>query len=94
MLDDLGWDPDDDRASFDLTLPVHELREALKRLRQDAEQGLEPSEEERRAHEEFEEVRAYFERARDVCGELIGRLGTEGPGRRPGEATGGAEATT
>ena len=75
MLDDLNWDPDDDRASFDLTLPLHELIEALKRLRQDAEMGLEP-EEAQRAHEEFEEVRAYFERARDVCRELIDTLDT------------------
>ena len=72
MLNDLGWDPDDDRESFDLTLPPLELIEVLKRLRQDAEQDKE----ERRAHEEFEEVRAYFERVRDVCGELIDALDT------------------
>jgi arylsulfatase A-like enzyme len=77
MLDDLGWDPDDERESFDLTLPPHDLMEALKRLRHDAEDGL-SEKEEQRAREEADEVKAYFESARDVCGELIDALDTRG----------------
>lgn len=73
MLDDLGWNPEDERQSFDLTLPPHDLMEALKRLRHDAEDGL-SEKEEQRAREESDEVKAYFENARDVCGELIDTL--------------------
>ena len=77
MLNDLGWDPDDERESFDLTLPQHDLMEALKRLRHDAEDGL-SEKEEQRAREEADEVKAYFERALDVCRELIDTLDTRG----------------
>jgi hypothetical protein len=77
MLDDLGWDPEDERDSFDLTLPPHDLMEALKRLRHDAEDGL-SEKEEQRAREESDEVKAYFESARDICGDLIDALDTRG----------------
>lgn len=73
MLDDLGWNPEDARQSFDLTLPPHDLIEALKRLRHDAEDGL-SEKEEQRAREESDELKAYFESARDVCGALIDTL--------------------
>jgi hypothetical protein len=53
MLDDLGWDPEDARDSYALTQPCHELIEALKRLRLDAEEGLDPPEDERRKREEL-----------------------------------------
>lgn len=72
-LDDLGWNPEDPRQSFDLTLPPHDLIEALKRLRHDAEDGL-AEKEEQRAREESDELKAYFESARDVCGALIDTL--------------------
>jgi hypothetical protein len=78
MLNDLGWDPEDERESFDLTLPSHDLMEALKRLRHDAEDGL-SEKEEQRAREEADEVKGYFESARNVCGELIDALDTRGP---------------
>jgi hypothetical protein len=60
MLDDLGWDSEDERQFFDLTLPPHDLMKALKRLRHDAEEGL-SEKEELRAREEADEVKAYFE---------------------------------
>jgi hypothetical protein len=31
LLADIGWDPGDGRESFELTMPVHDLTEALKR---------------------------------------------------------------
>ena len=40
MLNDLGWNPEDARDTYSLTQPRHELIEALKRLRLDAEDGL------------------------------------------------------
>ncbi len=78
MLDDLGWDPEDARDSYALTQPRHELIEALKRLRLDAEEGLDPPEDERRKREEFDELVEYFTRAHDLCAELIDALDTRG----------------
>lgn len=78
MLNDLGWNPDDARVSYELTQPRHELIEALKRLRLDAEDGLDPPEDERRKREEYDELIAYFTRARDLCAELIDALDTRG----------------
>lgn len=60
MLNDLGWDPDDARDSYSLTQPRHELIEALKRLRLDAEDGLDAPEDERRKREEYDELVEYF----------------------------------
>jgi len=71
MLDDLGWNPDDARASFPLTLPPDELIEALKRLCQDAEGGLNPPEDAQRSRAEYDELIEHFKRASDLCAELI-----------------------
>jgi uncharacterized protein YkuJ len=76
MLNDLGWNPDDARDSYALTQPLHELIEALKRLRLDAEDGLDPPEDERRKREEYDELVEYFTSARDLCAELIDALDT------------------
>lgn len=76
MLDDLGWDPDDARDSYPLTLPPDELIEALKRLRQDAEGGLNPPEDARRDRAAYDALIEYFTRARDLCIELIDTLDT------------------
>ena len=78
MLNDLGWDPDDARDSYALMQPRHELIEALKRLRLDAEDGLDAPEDEKRKREEYDELIAYFTRARDLCAELIDALDTRG----------------
>ncbi|HEY8809136.1 MAG TPA: hypothetical protein VIM28_03850 [Solirubrobacterales bacterium] len=78
MLNDLGWNPDDARDSYALTQPRHELIEALKRLRLDAEDGLDAPEDEKRKREEYDELIAYFTRARDLCAELIDALDTRG----------------
>lgn len=76
MLNDLGWNPEDARDTYALTQPRHELIEALKRLRLDAEDGLDAPEDERRKREEYDELIAYFTRARDLCAELIDALDT------------------
>jgi hypothetical protein len=52
------------------------LIEALKRLRLDAEDGLDAPEDERRKREEYDELVEYFTRARDLCAELIDALDT------------------
>ena len=78
LLDALGWDPDDSRDTYTLTAPPDELIRMLTRLREDAEGGLNPPEDERRAHEEYDELIEHFRRVRDLCAELIDALGTRG----------------
>jgi hypothetical protein len=36
LLQDIGWDEHDQRETFDLTMPVHDLMELLKRLHGEA----------------------------------------------------------
>lgn len=36
LLKDIGWDEHDERETFDLTMPVHDLMELLKRLHGEA----------------------------------------------------------
>jgi hypothetical protein len=78
LLDALGWDPDDSRDTYALTAPPEELIRMLTRLREDAEGGLNPPEEARRAHEEHDELIEHFRRARDICTELITGLDPSG----------------
>lgn len=40
LLEDVGWGEDEGRESFELTMPVHDLMELLKRLHDEAEQVL------------------------------------------------------
>lgn len=40
LLEDIGWGEDEGRESFELTMPVHDLTELLKRLHDEAEQVL------------------------------------------------------
>jgi hypothetical protein len=69
LLEDLGWPPDDERRSFELTMPGDELVVVFNRLRGEAKEGLDEPDE-RRAAEETEEVRANYERTAEVCAEL------------------------
>ena len=61
-------------------MPPHDLMEALQRLQRNGRDGL-SEKEELRAREEADEVKAYFESARNVCGELIDTL--DARGQRP-----------
>jgi len=36
LLEDIGWDEDEGRERFDLTMPVHDLMEVLRRLHAEA----------------------------------------------------------
>lgn len=40
LLEEIGWGEDEGRESFELTMPVHDLTELLKRLHDEAEQVL------------------------------------------------------
>lgn len=49
LLHDLGWNPDDDRETVELTMPPLDLMRVARRLRDDARGGLAGLEEERDA---------------------------------------------
>ena len=52
LLDDIGWRGNDDRESFELTMPPHELTQALNRLHDEAAAVLTQSPSERESREE------------------------------------------
>jgi hypothetical protein len=74
LLNDLGWDPDDRREIFAVTVPVADFLATLRRLRTDAERGVDEPEDVRRGREEDDDALEQHLRARDACAELIARL--------------------
>jgi len=74
LLADIGWQPRDDREAFELTMPAHDLMEALKRLHDEAERVLLESSTERESKEADAETDARFQLGLDACEEvLVGR---------------------
>jgi hypothetical protein len=78
LLDDIGWQPQEDRDEFELTMPPNDLAELLKRLHGEAEQLLEQSPGERRSREEDEERERRFLAGSDACEELLVALDGRG----------------
>lgn len=78
LLEDIGWKDKDDRESFDLTMPPHDLMEALKRLHDEAATVLTESGTERESREEDAETEARFQLGLDTCEEVLVGLGREG----------------
>jgi hypothetical protein len=79
LLDDIGWKEKDDRESFELTMPPHDLMEALKRLHGEAEAVLLESTTERESREADAETNARFQLGLDACEEVLVDLdGREG----------------
>jgi hypothetical protein len=74
LLQDIGWHPRDEREVFELTMPVHDLMEVLKRLHDEGERVLTESPAERRSREEDEEVNRRFQIGLDACDELLAHL--------------------
>lgn len=74
LLADIGWAADDERESFELTMPPHDLMETLRRLRGEAEQVLTESRTEREATEEDERTNKRFRVGRDACEALLASL--------------------
>jgi len=77
LLDDIGWKDKDDRESFELTMPPHELTAALKRLHDEAAAVLTESPGERESREEDAETEARFQLGLDACEEVLVGLGRE-----------------
>jgi hypothetical protein len=75
LLTDIGWQPRDDRESFELTMPTHDLMEVLKRLHGEAATVLSGSDTERESQEEDAETDARFQLGRDACEEVLVGLG-------------------
>ncbi len=78
LLADIGWQPRDDRESFELTMPTHDLMEALKRLHGEAATVLSGSGTERESQEADAETDARFQLGLDACEEVLVGLGREG----------------
>jgi len=74
LLADIGWDPDERRQSFELTMEAHDLMEALRRLHGEAEHVLAGSRAEREAAAEDTRTNERFQAGRDACEALLSSL--------------------
>jgi len=74
LLEDIGWSAEDDRHSFDLTMPAHDLMELLQRLHGEAERVLLESITERESREEDAVTNERFQLGYDACEELLADL--------------------
>jgi len=74
LLEDIGWRDREDRASFELTMPAHDLMELLQRLHGEAERVLLESITERESREEDAATNERFRLGYDACEELLADL--------------------
>jgi hypothetical protein len=74
LLEDIGWGEDERRESFELTMPVHDLTELLKRLHDEAEEVLVGKGTERQAREDDRATEERYLRGLDACEELLVKL--------------------
>lgn len=75
LLADIGWQPDENREAFELTMPPHDLMELLRRLHGEGEKLLAGSPGERQSREEERATDERFRRGLDACGALLAGLG-------------------
>jgi hypothetical protein len=71
LLVDIGWAADDDRKSFELTMPPLDLIELLRRLHTEAEKVLVESGTEREASEEDARTDERFQIGHDACEKIL-----------------------
>lgn len=71
LLADIGWQPREERETFELTMPALDLMEVLKRLHEEAERVLLESGTERQAREDDAETDARFQLGLDACEEVL-----------------------
>lgn len=81
LLEDLGWGEDDDQEAVELTMPIVELAQILKRLHGEAEASLPGSPQERASREDDERTDRRLLAAMDTCEELLVALDEEGRAR-------------
>jgi len=78
LLADIGWQPRDDRESFELTMRPLDLTEVLKRLHAEAAAVLTESTTERESKEADRETEARLQLGLDACEEVLVGIGREG----------------
>ena len=71
LLADIGWAADDERQSFELTMPPLDLMELLRRLHAEAEKVLVESGTEREANEDDARTDRRFQIGHDACEEVL-----------------------
>lgn len=82
LLDDLGWDPDEERESYELTMSPHDLMEVLKRLHDEAGEVLQGSSGERQSREEDAETQTRFLHGQDACEQVLIELAARTAGEQ------------
>jgi hypothetical protein len=80
LLADIGWAAEDDRESFELSMPPLDLMEVLRRLRSEAEKVLVESGTEREASEEDSKTNERFQIGHDACETVLADLDSTGRG--------------
>jgi hypothetical protein len=81
LLEDLGWEEEDDRERVELTIPAAELTRVLNRLHDEAEEGFFGSPAERTSRKEDEKTDRRLLLAMNTCEELLGALDRQAEGR-------------
>jgi hypothetical protein len=71
LLEEIGWKENEDRETFELTIPPHDLMEVLKRLHGEAERVLLGSGTEREAREDDQETSERYQLGLDACEEVL-----------------------
>ncbi len=75
LLKDIGWDERDERETFDLTMPAHDLMELLKRLHDEAVKILVGSgSSENRSRREDADTDRRFQLGYETCEKVLADL--------------------
>lgn len=73
-MQDIGWGEKDERETFDLTMPEHDLMELLQRLQGEAVKVLVESGTEAQSRREDAETDQRFQVGYEVCNKLLAEL--------------------
>jgi hypothetical protein len=74
LLQDIGWGEHDERESFELTVPPHDLMELLKRLHDEAAQVLIESSTEAQSAREDADTNRRFQLGYETCEKVLSDL--------------------
>lgn len=74
LLADIGWAAKDERETFELTMPVHDLMELLQRLHSEAVSVLVKSGAEAQSSREDAETDQRFQLGYEACNKLLDDL--------------------
>jgi hypothetical protein len=74
LLQDIGWSEHDDRETFELTMPPHDLMELLKRLKGEVAGALIQTGTEAQSSWEDAEVDRRLQISYETCGKVLAAL--------------------